>query len=70
MNSTNQERVVLTVEEFAAENRVSFGTVRRWIKQGILPVVRIGRRIYVRRSALEDLLAGGREGLADAKHEA
>jgi excisionase family DNA binding protein len=63
-------RGVQTIEEFAAENRVSYPTARRWTKQGILPVLRIGRRIYVRRSALADLLAGGREALADSKNGA
>lgn len=31
-------------------------TLRRWIAEGEIPVVRLGRRVFIRRRALADLL--------------
>jgi excisionase family DNA binding protein len=41
---------LLTVEDLAKRGRVSQRTVRRWIKQGKLPSIKIGglRRVRVR----------------------
>jgi excisionase family DNA binding protein len=44
---------MLTVEEAATALRVCTRTVRRWIKSGDLPVVRLGRQYRVRRRDLE-----------------
>jgi excisionase family DNA binding protein len=50
------EESYLTVAEIAAVLKVNQQTVRNWIDQGRLPALRIGRRVRVRRSDLEQLL--------------
>ena len=52
------ETVLLTVEQAAEKGRVPVDTVRCWIRQGRLDVVRQGRRVLVTRGALEGLLVG------------
>ncbi|WP_156252577.1 helix-turn-helix domain-containing protein [Pseudactinotalea terrae] len=47
---------VLTRAEAAQAARVSRATLDRWIATGHLPVVRLGRRVLVTRSALAALL--------------
>jgi len=47
---------LLFIEEVAAIARVSPETVRFWIKRGLLPSLRPGRRRLVRRAALEAFL--------------
>lgn len=39
----------LTPEEYAAENRRSISTVRRWCKTGALPARKVGRGWVIRR---------------------
>jgi excisionase family DNA binding protein len=34
-------------------------TVRRWIREGRLPAVRLGRRVLVRREALDEFVCAG-----------
>ena len=38
---------------------VSMPTVRSWIFQEKLPVVRLGRRVFVKEEVLEKIMAGG-----------
>jgi excisionase family DNA binding protein len=45
----------LTVDETAAMLKVNPETIRRYIASGRLPAVRIGRRIRIRREAIETL---------------
>lgn len=48
---------LLTIKETANWIRVHPGTIRRWIKDGSLPAVRVGKRkIAIRRQAVLDLL--------------
>ena len=49
---------MLTVEEVAKELRVDQKTVRRWIQRGELVAIDIGRDYRIRRSALDDFMAG------------
>jgi excisionase family DNA binding protein len=49
----------LTVAEVAATLKLNQQTVRNWIDQGSLPAVRVGRRVRIRRSDFERLLAEG-----------
>lgn len=49
---------LLTTEAAAAAAGVTPGTVRDWIRAGRLQASRAGRRLRVRRSALEAFLAG------------
>jgi excisionase family DNA binding protein len=48
---------LLTVQESAALLRINVETVRRHIAAGLLPAVRIGRRVRIRREDLEALAA-------------
>jgi excisionase family DNA binding protein len=49
----------LTVAEVADLLKLNQQTVRNWIDQGSLPAVRIGRRVRIRRSDFERVLAEG-----------
>ena len=49
----------LTVAEVAEILKLNQQTVRNWIDQGSLPALRVGRRVRIRRSDLERLLANG-----------
>ena len=43
---------------------VSLPTVRAWIFQGKLPVVRIGRKVFIRKEVLEKIEMGGLESVS------
>jgi excisionase family DNA binding protein len=47
----------LTVAEVAETLKLNQQTVRNWIDQGSLPALRVGRRVRIRRSDFERLLA-------------
>lgn len=49
----------LTVADVAELLKLNQQTVRNWIDQGSLPAVRVGRRVRIRRSDLERVLANG-----------
>ena len=49
----------LTVHEIAEHLKLNQQTVRNWIDQGRLPAVRIGRRVRVRRTDIDRMLAEG-----------
>lgn len=49
----------LTVAEVAELLKLNQQTVRNWIDQGSLPALRVGRRVRIRRSDLERVLAKG-----------
>jgi excisionase family DNA binding protein len=53
------EESFLTVAEVAATLKLNQQTVRNWIDQGSLPALRVGRRVRIRRSDFERLLAEG-----------
>src|SRR5918911_1427163 len=58
--STNRgdlEDSFLTVAEVAETLKLNQQTVRNWIDQGSLPALRVGRRVRIRRSDFERLLA-------------
>jgi excisionase family DNA binding protein len=44
---------LLDIPAVRHELRAGDSTIRRWIREGRLPTVRIGRRILIRREALE-----------------
>jgi len=52
----------LTVAEVAELLKLNQQTVRNWIDQGSMPAIRIGRRVRIRRSDLERVLAQGYQG--------
>jgi excisionase family DNA binding protein len=55
----NLDDTFLTVAEVAELLKLNQQTVRNWIDQGSLPAVRVGRRVRIRRSDLERVLAEG-----------
>jgi excisionase family DNA binding protein len=55
------ERQLLTVRESAALLCLSENTIRQWIWQRRLPVVRLGRAVRLKRQDLEKLIDQNRE---------
>ena len=55
----NLDDTFLTVAEVAELLKLNQQTVRNWIDQGSLPAVRVGRRVRIRRTDLEQVLADG-----------
>jgi excisionase family DNA binding protein len=53
------EESYLTVAEVAETLKLNQQTVRNWIDQGSLPALRVGRRVRIKRSDFERLLAEG-----------
>lgn len=51
------DRVLLTVKDVQELTQLGRSTVYELIRSGVLPIVRIGRSIRVRREALETWLA-------------
>jgi excisionase family DNA binding protein len=52
----------LTVAEVAELLRLNQQTVRNWIDAGTLPAIRVGRRVRIKRSDLNRILADGYRG--------
>ena len=45
---------LLQLREVAARLRIPLSTAREWSRRGVFPVVRIGRRVFVRAVSLHD----------------
>ena len=45
-----------TIQSGAAYIKVGTSTLRRWVAEGRLPVVRLGRRVLIRREILDALI--------------
>jgi excisionase family DNA binding protein len=48
--------MLMSVDDASRYLAVHHGTVRRWIKGGRIPTVRIGRRVLIRVDVLEELV--------------
>jgi excisionase family DNA binding protein len=59
MERTELEESYLTVAEVAQLLKLNQQTVRNWIDQGSLPALRVGRRVRIKRTDLERVLADG-----------
>jgi excisionase family DNA binding protein len=70
VNSTDIQDPFMTVAEVAGLLKLNQQTVRNWIDQGSLPAVRVGRRVRIRRSDLERVLADGYSGGGSASRQA
>jgi len=57
MNPNEAEDSFLTVAEVAGILKLNQQTVRNWIDQGSLPALRVGRRVRIKRSDFERVLA-------------
>jgi excisionase family DNA binding protein len=56
MSSKSDNSEFLTVAEVAALLKINEQTVRNWIDRGELAAVRAGRRVRIRRTALDEVL--------------
>ena len=50
---------LFTVTEVATTLKLNEQTVRNWIDTGLLPAIRIGRRIRIKRTVLKQILEHG-----------
>ena len=62
MNPPEPEDSFLTVAEVAEILKLNQQTVRNWIDQGSLPALRVGRRVRIKRSDFERVLAQSYSG--------
>src|SRR5947208_11446957 len=62
MNSAEPEDSFLTVAEVAEMLKLNQQTVRNWIDQGSLPALRVGRRVRIKQSDLDRVLADAYSG--------
>jgi len=54
---SNQQLV--PIKELAEEAPVTLMTIRKWIREKRLPVVRLGKRVFVRREVIDKMLTEG-----------
>jgi excisionase family DNA binding protein len=64
MTTNGPDETYLTVAEVAALLKLNQQTVRNWIDQGSLPALRVGRRVRIKRSDLDQVLEDGYRGSA------
>jgi excisionase family DNA binding protein len=57
VENADREESFLTVAEVAEMLKLNQQTVRNWIDQGSLPALRVGRRVRIKRSDFERVLA-------------
>jgi excisionase family DNA binding protein len=62
VDQTDSSDSFLTVAEVAGILKLNQQTVRNWIDQGLLPALRVGRSVRIRRSDFERILAEGYTG--------
>ena len=62
MSATDPDETYLTVAEVAETLKLNQQTVRNWIDQGTLPALRVGRRVRIKRSDFERILAESYSG--------
>jgi excisionase family DNA binding protein len=47
---------VMTMPEAAAYLKIHLATLKRWIREGVIPLAKIGRRVLVRKQAVDEAL--------------
>ncbi len=68
--NAGQNDSFLTVAEVADMLKLNQQTVRNWIDQGSLPALRVGRRVRIKRSDFERILAESYSGGSPAAGQA
>lgn len=68
MERNELEESYLTVAEVAETLKLNQQTVRNWIEQGSLRALRVGRRVRIKRSDFDRLLAEGYSASARPGH--
>lgn len=66
MSNEIQYRNVYTVAEMLG---VGHHTVRQWIRQGTLEAIKIGRRVLIPQSAIDNLIAEAKKGAVIEQEE-
>jgi excisionase family DNA binding protein len=66
MSHIEPDETYLTVAEVAETLKLNQQTVRNWIDQGTLPALRVGRRVRIKRSDFERILAESYSGRSGA----
>jgi excisionase family DNA binding protein len=66
MNRIDPDESYLTVAEVAETLKLNQQTVRNWIDQGLLPALRVGRRVRIKRSDFDRVLERSYSGAAVA----
>ena len=56
-----QTKKLYTVKEASGQLRLSVHTLRMWIHSNKLPVIRLGRRVMIKASTVNDLINYGSE---------
>lgn len=56
MNHPDTEESYLTVAEVASTLKLNQQTVRNWIDQGLLPALRVGRRVRIKKSDFDRIV--------------
>jgi excisionase family DNA binding protein len=70
MGDSEVEESYLTVAEVAELLKLNQQTVRNWIDQGSLPALRVGRRVRIKRSDFQRVLADNyNPGTAATRHD-
>ena len=64
MAKEEQKAPVLTIDELAAEWKISRGLAYQAVNEGSIPSIRVGRRILVPRAQLERMLLGEKSAAA------
>lgn len=57
MSAIDPDETYLTVAEVAQTLKLNQQTVRNWIDQGTLPALRVGRRVRIKKSDFDRVLA-------------
>jgi excisionase family DNA binding protein len=55
MPESNQRKRFLTIKEFCNEARIGRTTLHRYMKQGIVPYTKLGYRVLISASLLDQL---------------
>ena len=59
MTFVDHEDSFMTVADIAEMLKLNEQTIRNWIDRGVLPAFKVGRRVRIRRSDLDRVLAAG-----------
>ena len=51
-----EERMLLNIQTVAQQLQISQSTLWRWIREGRLPIVRLGRRVLIKEEALQEFI--------------
>jgi excisionase family DNA binding protein len=67
MSERMMKEALIAVNEIEMEVPVKKSTIRSWIQQNRLPVVRLGRRVFVKRETIEKILTEGLDSVDTSK---